>query len=345
MTHWSIEGVASDLERFRLGPVDLELADGKVVAVLGPSGAGKTTLLRTIAGFLPEREGWIRRGGENITGLPPEQRHVGYVPQGLGLFPHLSVLRNVSYPLDLHGRLDAKPRARALLERLGIAHLAGRRPAQISGGEQQRVALARALAAEPELVLWDEPWQALDVEARHELGVVLDELRNDAHAPIVLVTHDPSLAFSVADEFVVLRQGRVQYSGGAAALLHRPTDAFTARFVGYENVYSRATLDAASAEEFTAWLRTRAGEEGVAFPRPVLALEETGTGRWTGEVRTVHPTPEGLDVLLRVGAQDVAARAPVPDGRPVPARGSSLRFDLDEKRLCPLGSWSTREPT
>jgi putative spermidine/putrescine transport system ATP-binding protein len=333
MTRWSVEALESRVDGFRLGPVDLDLENGQVVALLGPSGAGKTTLLRTLAGFVHARRGRILRDGRDVTLLRPEHRRLGYVPQGLGLFAHLTVLRNVSYPLDLFGRRDAKPRARALLDRFGISHLAGRRPGQLSGGEQQRVALARALCADPLLVLWDEPFQALDVQARHELGRVLEELRDDGHAPVVLVTHDPPLAFSVADEFVVLRAGRVQFSGDANALLGRPSDAFSARFVGYENVYPRSVLDTAGTEEFAAWLRARSGPDGVAIPRPNLSSEG---GRWGGTVSSVRPTPEGVTVSLRVGSLDVVARSPHPNGSRVPTTGSAVRFDVDEASVRPL---------
>jgi ABC-type Fe3+/spermidine/putrescine transport system ATPase subunit len=337
VTRWTVDALESGLDGFRLGPVDLELTTGSVVALLGPSGAGKTSLLRALAGFLPAWRGRILRDGADVTSLAPERRRLGYVPQGLGLFPHLSVLRNVSYPLDIVGRLDAKSRARILLERFGIAHLATRRPSQLSGGEQQRVALARALNAEPELVLWDEPAQALDVEARHALGGVLEELRSEARAPVLLVTHDPSLAFSVADAFVVLRDGRVQQTGDASALLRRPRDAFTARFTGYENVFDRATLEAPDAGELASWLLARAGAEGVAFPRPTLAPGAGASSRWAGTVRSVRPTPDGLAVAVRAGSIDVAARAPLPDGAGVPAVGSPVRWDVDETRICPLG--------
>jgi ABC-type Fe3+/spermidine/putrescine transport system ATPase subunit len=345
MTRWTVEGLEAGLDHFRLGPVDLDLAPGHVVAVLGPSGAGKTTFLRTLAGFVPVRGGRVLRDGSDITALAPEHRRVGYVPQGLGLFPHLTVLRNVSYPRDIYGLLDAKPRARELLDRLGLTALANRRPSQLSGGEQQRVALARALAAEPELVLWDEPWQALDVEARHELGRVIDELRAAADAPIVLVTHDPALAFSAADRFVVLREGQVRYSGEAVPLLQRPTDAFTARFVGYENIVARAALEATDGEEFGAWLRSHAGTEGVAFPRARVSLDGPGHGRWAGSVRSVRPTPEGLAIVARVGTLDIAGRAELADGDRVPPVGGPVRFDVDEKSLRPLGNVARTEVT
>jgi len=337
VTHWSVEGLASRLDRFGLGPVDLALEPGRITAVLGASGSGKTTLLRTLAGFVPADRGRLVRDGVDVTDVPPERRGLGYVPQGLGLLPHRTVERNVTYPLEVRGRVDARATVRPLLERFGLTPLAHRYPARLSGGELERVALARALAAEPELVLWDEPWQGLDVEARHELGVVLEELRETEHIPVVLVTHDPTLAFSVADTFVVLRRGAVVFRGDAATLLHRPTDAFVARFVGFENVYDRPTLDAAPAGSLAAWLAARAGPGGIAFPRPIAAVDGSGPV-WDGEVRATHPSPEGLSLTARAGPIAVALRRPAPWAPPAPSVGSRLRFVVPEETLHPLGA-------
>jgi ABC-type sulfate/molybdate transport systems ATPase subunit len=336
VTRWTVEGLESDLDGFHLGPVDLALAPGRILAVLGNSGAGKTTLLRTLAGFLPARQGRVLCDGVDLTDRPPEARHLGYVPQGLGLFAHRTVERNVSYPLEVRGRLDARERSRALLARFGLIPLARRYPARLSGGELERVALARALAAEPELVLWDEPWQALDVEARHELGLVFEELRETERVPVVVVTHDPALAFSVADTFLVLRAGTVAFEGDATALLSRPTDPFAARFVGFENVYDRATLDAGAPGSFTAWLSTRGGAEGVAFARPALVPAGAG-GTWTGIVRSVHPTPEGLSLTVRTDSLLVALRLPPPLPPSAPSVGATVRFTVEEKSVYRLG--------
>jgi ABC-type Fe3+/spermidine/putrescine transport system ATPase subunit len=338
VTHWSVEGVTSRLERFELGPVDLALTPGRVVAVLGSSGAGKTTLLRTLAGFLPARSGRIRRDDEDLTDRPPERRGLGYVPQGLGLFPHRTVERNVSYPLDVRGRTDARARTRPLLERFGLTPLARRYPARLSGGELERVALARALAAEPDLVLWDEPWQALDVEARYELGRVFEELREVDRIPVVVVTHDPALAFSVADTFLVLRRGRTGFAGDPSVLLERPVDAFTARFVGYENVYDRPTLERGERGSLAAWLADRAGTGGVAFARPVVSAGPVPSGAWDGVVRSAHPTPEGLALTATVAPLSVALRVVPPLSAPLPSVGDPVRFGVEEKSLRPLAT-------
>ena len=338
MTRWSVERLTSHLERFELGPVDLALGPGEVVAVLGASGAGKTTLLRTLGGFVPATSGRIAREGVDLTRSPPERRGLGYVPQGLGLFRHRTVERNVSYPLEVRGRTDALRESRALLERFGLSSLARRYPASLSGGELERVALARALAAEPELVLWDEPWQALDVEARHELSVVFEELRAAARMPVVVVTHDPGLAFSVADRFLVLRAGKVTFQGAPGALLERPTDPFTARFVGYENLFDRAELGEGVPGSLGAWLLARSGPAGIAFPRPLVRTDREPQGVWEGVVRSARPTPEGGAVAATVGSLSVALRLGPPSEAPLPALGDRVRFEVDERTLRPLGA-------
>jgi ABC-type Fe3+/spermidine/putrescine transport system ATPase subunit len=345
MTTWEVEGIESRLDSFHLGPVDLELRPGRAVAALGSSGAGKTTLLRTLAGFLPARSGRIVRDGIDITDWMPEERGLGYVPQGLGLFAHRTVERNVRFPLEVRGRTDAATRTQELLERFHLTPLRQRYPARLSGGELQRVALARALAAEPDLIVWDEPWQALDVEARHELGHVLQELRETERVPVLIVTHDPSLAFSIADTFVLLHHGQVRWQGDAAALLDHPSDSFSARFVGFENVFDRAELEAARGTPLFAWLLERAGGEGVAFARPVVAGSPGATSaEWDGSVQSVRPTPEGLAAALRVGELSVAVRLGRPWVGPLPSVGDRVRFTVDESALHRLGRPSLRSP-
>jgi ABC-type Fe3+/spermidine/putrescine transport system ATPase subunit len=337
---WSVESLESDLEGFHLGPIDIGLPPGSAVAVLGRSGAGKTTLLRTLAGFLETRHGRILRDGIDVAGRRPEQRGLGYVPQGLGLFPHLTVERNVAYPLELRDRTDAGLTTRALLARFGLSDLARRRPGQLSGGEAQRVALARALAAEPELILWDEPWQALDVEARHELGLVLHDLRASEQIPVVVVTHDPALAFSLADRFLVLRDGRMDFSSDATTLLDSPPDAFAARFVGFENVFDRPRLEAARGSTLAAWLLERAGPEGVAFAAPATAVDGPAR-RWTGVVRSARPTPHGVVVEILGDGLPLTLRSPRSrDVRP-PVSGTTIGFDIDPGELCALGASRT----
>jgi ABC-type Fe3+/spermidine/putrescine transport system ATPase subunit len=337
MSHWIVEGLETDLDRFHLGPVNLDLGPGTAVAVLGTSGAGKTTLLRSLAGFLRPRRGRILRDGVDISEWMPEERALGYVPQGLGLFPHRTVEGNIRYPMELRFGSDPERRTQELLERFHLTKLAHRYPARLSGGEQQRVAIARALAAEPGLIVWDEPWQALDVVARYELGLVLHELREVDRIPMVVVTHDPSLAFSVADSFVVLRDGRVREQCDAATLLRAPSDPFAARFVGYENVYDPPTLEAGPSGSLRAWLREQGGSEGVAFSGPGLPPGPAATPVWDGLVRSARPGPAGLTIEVIADELLVTLRIPSPVAPPFPTPGARVRFGVDPAALQPLG--------
>ena len=338
MSHWIVEGLETDLDQFHLGPVSLDLGPGTAVAVLGTSGAGKTTLLRTLAGFLRPRRGRILRDGIDISDWMPEERALGYVPQGLGLFPHRTVAHNIRYPMDLRYVSDKEQRVRTLLERFHLTDLAHRYPARLSGGEQQRVAIARALAAEPGLIVWDEPWQALDVLARYELGLVLHELREVDRIPMVVVTHDPSLAFSIADSFIVLRNGQVREQCDAGTLLRAPSDPFAARFVGYENVFDPSVLQSGGPASLRAWLRDRSGPEGIAFASPGLPTPPAATPLWEGTVRSARPGPSGLTVEVVADDLLVTLRIPPPVNGPFPTLGARVRFGIDPETLQPLGS-------
>jgi putative spermidine/putrescine transport system ATP-binding protein len=342
MSRWVAEGIEARLDGFHLGPVNFEIGPGKAVAVLGPSGAGKTTLLRTLAGFLPVRGGRFLRNGEEVTRWLPEERRLGYVPQGLGLFPHRTVARNIRYPMELREGRDAEGRTRALLERFHLTALADRYPARLSGGEQQRVALARALAAEPELILWDEPWQALDVLARHELGEILHDLREVERIPVLVVTHDPALAFSIADTFIVLEAGQGRPPCDATGLLHAPSDTFVARFVGFENVFERKTLDAVPSTSLGAWLLARAGPGGIAFPTPVLSVRSASGEGWEGTVRSARPDPQGITVEVLSDGLLVTLRMPPPIETPWPTIGQRVRFAIEPSAVHPLAGASSQ---
>ncbi|MCI4329663.1 MAG: ATP-binding cassette domain-containing protein [Thermoplasmata archaeon] len=339
MSHeWVVQGLEADLDHFHLGPVDLTLAPGNAVAVLGASGAGKTTLLRTLAGFLRLRRGQILRDGVDISGWLPEERNLGYVPQGLGLFPHRTVARNIRYPMEIRDRAGAEERTKELLEQFRLTPLANRYPSRLSGGEQQRVALARALAADPGLIVWDEPWQGLDVLARYELGLVLHELRQAERVPMVVVTHDPTLAFSIADSFLVLRTGQVREQCDAATLLRAPADPFAARFVGFENVFDPEALAKGPPGSLRAFLRERSGSEGVAFASPSLGPLPVGIVQWQGTVRSARPNPHGFTVEVLVDGLVISVRIPPPMAPPLPVLGDTVRFGIEPATVQPLGT-------
>ncbi len=229
---------------FRLA-VAFAVPPGQVLGVLGPNGAGKTTLLRALAGLTPVAEGRITLGGQVVddatagTFLDAANRPAGYVFQDYRLFPHLSVAENVAFSPRARGlgRAAARAAARHWLDRLGLTDLAGRRPAQLSGGQAQRVALARALAGEPALLLLDEPLAALDARTRLDVQSELRQHLADFAGPCLLVTHDPLEALVLADRLVVLEDGRIVQDGTPAQVARQPATEYVAKLVGL-NLYA-----------------------------------------------------------------------------------------------------------
>jgi len=222
--------VSVELGDFRL-TAEVECAG--VTAVMGPNGAGKTTLLRACVGAVQPTSGRIRLRGRTLyddrgVNVPPEERNVAYVPQGLGLFPHMSVLENVAFARRAGGDIQKRIAARRFLEDAEIGHLADRGPRELSGGERQRVALARALASDPEVLLLDEPLSALDPTARPQLRGFLARWLAKAQLPALVVTHDPGDAVAFADELLVIEGGRVAQHGPLFDVAVRPATAFVA---------------------------------------------------------------------------------------------------------------------
>ncbi|WP_248762889.1 ABC transporter ATP-binding protein [Pseudarthrobacter sp. SSS035] len=221
--------------------VNLSVAKGGTTAIVGPSGSGKTTLLRLIAGFEHPATGSISLNGTKVAGdgvwLPAHRRQVGYVAQDGALFPHLTVGQNIAFGLDTAklagGRRGAAGRISELLDMVSLdAAMAKRRPHQLSGGQQQRVALARALAREPELMLLDEPFSALDAGLRVATRRAVAKVLNKAGVTTILVTHDQAEALSFADQVAVMRGGKLAQIGNPFVVYTRPADRATAEFLG-----------------------------------------------------------------------------------------------------------------
>jgi molybdate transport system ATP-binding protein len=239
------EGIQLRLKQRGPIPLDarLKCAPGQVLALVGPSGSGKTTILRAIAGLLRVAEGEIRCAGESWfdsgRGVYREtrQRRVGYVFQNYALFPHLSALHNVMEAMLDRPVAEREQRARDVLARVRLAGLESRVPAALSGGQQQRVAVARALAREPQVLLLDEPFSAVDRATRQRLYRELAELRRDLAMPVILVTHDLDEALMLADQLCVLHQGRTLQSGEPYAVMTRPDTVEVAQLVGLRNVF------------------------------------------------------------------------------------------------------------
>ncbi len=226
-------------------PLDATLAcaPGQLTALIGPSGAGKSTILRSIAGLYTPASGHIRVNGtdwlDRAAGLavPTHARRVGLVFQSYALFPHLTALRNVMAGLDHLPKAERRGRALDLLALVHLDGLEGRRPAELSGGQQQRVAVARALARDPEVLLLDEPFSAVDRATRDKLHQELALLRRRLAMPIVLVTHDMSEASLLADQLVLLHRGRSLQAGPPDEVTARPRDPLVARLVGHANIF------------------------------------------------------------------------------------------------------------
>ncbi len=334
MNDVTLSDVVVDRERFRIGPVDLTIRSGSATVLLGPSGAGKTSLLRGLAGFLPLQRGTVRVDGTAVEHAPPERRGFGFVPPGLGLLPHRRVRQNVSYPLDLRGAPDARARAQRWIDHFELSELADRYPAQLSSGQRQRVAMARALAAEPRALLWDEPLAALDVESRDVLLRLLRDLIESEGIPLLMVTHDPATAFALATNVVVLEAGRVRFHGEVAALPHAPLDRFMARFLGFENLYSRPELLASTDRTLAPTLLQAAGPGGIVVPDDALRYAPATSGADLARVTAVRWTPRGWTLALKQGPLTFYLHAPADSLRL--RAGDTVRLELDTARLRPL---------
>jgi sulfate transport system ATP-binding protein len=218
--------------------VSLEIEDGELFVLLGASGSGKSTILRMIAGLVTAEEGHILLHGRDVTGLPPQQRNIGMVFQNYSLFRHMTAAENIEFPLSIRKVPKAKRHAKRdeLLDLIGMAGLGGRYPRQLSGGQQQRVAVARALAAEPSVLLLDEPFGALDAKIRAQLRQTLKAIQRRLRVTTILVTHDQEEAFELADRIGVIERGHLLEVGTPLELYRRPKNEFVARFLGTANM-------------------------------------------------------------------------------------------------------------
>ena len=234
----SVEEANKSFGDFRaLNDVSIEVPDGSLTALLGPSGSGKSTLLRAIAGLEDLDSGQVLIDGEDVSRKPTQKREVGFVFQHYAAFKHMTVFETVGCGLKI--RRWKKPRIAArvdeLLDLVQLQGLAERYPSQLSGGQRQRMALARALAVQPQVLLLDEPFGALDAKVRKDLRTWLRRLHDDMHVTTIFVTHDQEEAMDVAGQLVVMNEGRVEQSGTAEQLYEQPANEFVMSFVGEVN--------------------------------------------------------------------------------------------------------------
>jgi sulfate/thiosulfate transport system ATP-binding protein len=265
-----------------LDDVSVEVHGGALTALLGPSGSGKSTLLRIIAGLERPDAGSISISGLDVTGRAPQDRGVGFVFQHYAAFKHMTVWDNIAFGLSIRKRPKPEIQARVtqLLELVQLEGLAKRYPSQLSGGQRQRMGLARALAVDPEVLLLDEPFGALDARVRTELRVWLRRLHDETQTTTVIVTHDQEEAMEVADEVLVMNRGRIEQIAGPRELYERPANEFVMTFVGQAN------------------------RLGDAFVRPhdlELTLEPNGSTREAMIERIIHL---GFEVRVEAVRED-----------------------------------------
>lgn len=297
----------------------IQAGRGQVVAVLGPNAAGKSTVLRVLAGLQPLTDGWVRLAGRTLEDpqadvrVPAQHRRTGLVPQDSLLFPHLPVLDQVAFGPRHQGLSRARSRSIAAgwLRRTRLSQLAERRPAELSGGQARRVAITRALAAEPQMLLLDEPLAALDVQAVVELRTFLHHHLRDHDGVTVLVTHDPVDAMVLADSLVVLDRGAVVQTGAPAAVARQPRSAHVAALVGLNLVRGQASGTTLHVGDAGPPVRviTASPHEGAAFctfapaavslhpQRPVASPRNV----WRGTVTGLTPHGDAVRVALHGG--------------------------------------------
>ena len=280
-----------------LESLDLHIAPGEFLTLLGPSGSGKTTLLSMIAGFENVSAGAIYLDEQRLDTLPPEKRNVGMVVQNYALFPHMSVRRNVAFPLRMRrmGRSDIDATVHRALELVELTDQIDKYPSQLSGGQQQRVALARAIVFEPQLLLMDEPLGALDRRLRESVQFELVAMHRKLATTIVYVTHDQVEALTMSDRIVVLRDGAVQQVGTPREIYELPANRFVANFIG-NSISLDGTVGESDGE--TCRLRTRGGVD----------LSGLRAGRiHAGDAATLMVRPERIDLGPHQAGRGVAA--------------------------------------
>ncbi len=274
-------------EVYAVREVRLDVRPGEFLTLLGPSGCGKTTTLRMIAGFETPDAGRIFFGARDVTGLPANQRDIGFVFQNYALFPHLSVFENVAYGLRVRGRADAEI-GKSVSDVLALVGLAGYEQqfsGQLSGGEQQRVALARAIVIQPSVLLFDEPLSNLDAKLRVQMRQEIHDLQRRLGITTVYVTHDQEEAMAVSDRIVVMDKGSVIQEGTAEDLYHRPASQFVAQFVGRVNLVPGRVTDIAGDTATIAALGT------------VLSVQPSPMGLAPGSAVQLVVRPEAIAIL------------------------------------------------
>ncbi len=290
-----------------LDNVNLEVPPGELLALLGPSGSGKTTLLRIISGLESSDSGTVHYHDEDVTDAAVRERNVGFVFQHYALFRHMTVFDNVAFGMRVRNatKSDIRDRVHELLRLVQLEGLERSLPQQLSGGQRQRVALARALAAQPKVLLLDEPFGALDAKVRTELRQWLRRLHDELHVTSVFVTHDQEEAFEVSDRVVIMNQGRIEQTGTPAEIFEHPANPFVMDFLGNVNVFhgsvqhGRALLGSMEVA-YPAYPHAESRAATAFIRSHELEILRQKNGRPSLEAKVTHVNPARPVVKVRV---------------------------------------------
>ena len=315
-------------------PLDLTINDGEFVVFVGPSGCGKSTLLRLIAGLEDVSGGVISIDGNDATRVPPAKRGLAMVFQSYALYPHMSVRKNIAFPMRMAGmdKAEQDRRIEGAAAALNLTDYLDRRPGQLSGGQRQRVAIGRAIVREPAAFLFDEPLSNLDAALRHGMRLEISELHERLKTTMIYVTHDQVEAMTMADKIVVLQAGVIEQVGSPLDLYHSPQNLFVAGFIGSPKMNFFTGADAAEHDAHTIGIR------------PEHLTVSTTEGRWKGTVGVaehlgsdtfIHVHPEGdpaATLTVRVGGEFVASHGDTVHISPLHA-DRIHRFDAEGLRI------------
>lgn len=278
-----------------LAETDLTVTEGEFLTLLGPSGSGKTTLLSLIAGLSRPNNGAVIIGNKDVTYSAPHLRDIGVVFQNYALFPHMTILENIAFPLKMRkiGAEEARKRAEEALEMIRLPHIAQRYPKELSGGQQQRVALARCMVYRPSIILMDEPLGALDKKLREHMQLEIKRIHRELGATIIYVTHDQEEAMTMSDRICLMNSGKIEQLGTPADLYFRPKTLFVADFLGESNLLPAI---AGCAQD---------GQMDVEIgPRRVMAQALANDEVPAGDAIHVMIRPQNL-AIDRTGAEDL----------------------------------------
>ncbi|MFD4640879.1 ABC transporter ATP-binding protein [Lentzea sp. NPDC058436] len=338
MGHLELKGLRKTFgDNTALDGLDLELAEGELVSLLGPSGCGKTTALRIVAGFETSDSGTVTVGGKDITRVPANKRDMGMVFQAYSLFPNMTAAQNVAFGLKMR-KADSK-KAGELLELVGLAHLGGRYPHQMSGGQQQRIALARALAIQPRVLLLDEPLSALDAKVRVNLRDEIRRIQTELGMTTLFVTHDQEEALAVSDRVGVMSHGRLEQLDTPSVVYREPKTAFVAQFVGVTNsveakaegqtvVVNGVTLPVGHDQPSGSDVRLIVRPEDIG----VSAHDGESGGKIVGDVLTQSFLGPVTRISVRVGEQVLRIDQPSNTASAYQP-GTRVALDLSESRI------------